>query len=82
MSRLEKPYQEKDRRLAELGYRREFDELRRDPRFRDLMRRLRLPTDWDELNLSRGAVRPPGVIRRMSQRLLCRLRRGTRPGTG
>jgi len=45
ISWLEQAYDVKDWMLVELGYRQEFDELRSDPRFRDLMRRLRLPAD-------------------------------------
>lgn len=45
MSWLEKASAEKDWQLFRLGIASAFDDLRSDPRFRDLMRRLRLPAD-------------------------------------
>jgi hypothetical protein len=40
---LEKAYEERSGRLVYLGVERAFDPLRSDPRFRNLVRRLRLP---------------------------------------
>ena len=40
---LEKAYQERSGRLVYLGVERAFDPLRSDPRFADLVRRIRLP---------------------------------------
>ena len=40
---LEKAYEERSGRLVYLGVARAFDPLRSDPRFRDLVRRIRLP---------------------------------------
>ncbi len=40
---LEKAYEERSGRLVYLGVERAFDPLRSDPRFQDLLRRLRLP---------------------------------------
>ena len=40
---LEKGYEERDSRMPLIGVAFEFDSLRSDPRFRDLVRRIGLP---------------------------------------
>jgi hypothetical protein len=40
---LEKGYEERDFRMTLLAVTWEFDKLRSDPRFKDLLRRMRLP---------------------------------------